>query len=384
MTRFIMAPLINVNDDHALLSLWTKPDHSLVRKGEVIAVLETSKATIDVESEDAGYLNILVPAGAQVVVGEIIGALCDQPDESPERVPEKHEPEEDRGVERKVTKKAEIAATKASLDLNRIRLEIPGAGTITEADVAGYLKRHGAGSSMGESGGRDHVDDTYPHNRQQRLLLIGGGLGAVQVLDSLSRIEHQRATAIVDDNPDLGGKTLMGVPILGGQESIEVLFKQNLFDAAIVSVSTSITFRQRMGDKLGKLNIPMANVIDPSARVQRNALLGDGNVILAYCQIGACARIGNGNFFSPYVDVEHHCVVEDFCTFGPGVMMSSLVTVGARVKFGTGIFIEPKLTIGPDCIIGSGAILARDIPPNSIVKTKVNYSIRSRSYRALS
>jgi acetyltransferase-like isoleucine patch superfamily enzyme len=60
-------------------------------------------------------------------------------------------------------------------------------------------------------------------------------------------------------------------------------------------------------------------------------------------------------------------------------MMSSLVTVGARVKFGTGIFVEPKLTIGPDSIIGSGAILARDIPPNSIVKTKVNYSIRSRA-----
>jgi sugar O-acyltransferase (sialic acid O-acetyltransferase NeuD family) len=379
MTRFIIAPLVNVNDDAALLSVWTKPDHSLVRKGEIIAVLETTKATVDVESEEAGYLHIFVPSGAQVAIGEIIGALCDTPDESIERPPEKHAPEEDRGVERKVTKKAEIAATKAGLDLKRIQVEIPGAGTITEADVAAYLGRHGAGLSIGESGGRDTVDDAYPQNRQQRLLIIGGGLGAVQVLDSLSRIEHQRATAIVDDNPDLSGKTLMGVPILGGQESVEALFKQNLFDAAVVSVSTSIAFRQKMGDKLGQLNIPMANIIDPSSRVQRNAVLGVGNVILAYCHIGACTIIGNGIFFSPYVDVEHHCVVGDFCTFGPGVMMSSLVTIGARVKFGTGIFIEPKLAIGHDSIIGSGAILGRDIPPNSIVKTKVNYSIRSRS-----
>jgi sugar O-acyltransferase (sialic acid O-acetyltransferase NeuD family) len=379
VTRFIKAPMVNVNDDAALLYAWSKPDKSFVHKGEIIAVLETSKATVDVESEDTGYLHIFVPASTQVVAGEIVGALCDKPDEVPERPRGEYESEEDHSSERKLTKKAEIVAIKAGLDLKRIQIDISGAGTITEADVAAYLGKHGAGSSIEEGRSRDLIDDSYPQNRQQRLLIIGGGLGAVQVLDSLCRIEHQRATAIVDDNPDLRGKTLLNVPILGGQEAIESLFKENLFDAAVVSVSTSITFRQRMGNMLRQLKIPMANIIDPSARVQRNAILGEGNVILAYCHIGACTTVGNGNFFSPFVDVEHHCEVGDFCTFGPGVMMSSLVIIGARVKFGTGIFIEPKVAVGSDSIIGSGAVLTCDIPPNSIVKTKVNFSIRSRA-----
>jgi sugar O-acyltransferase (sialic acid O-acetyltransferase NeuD family) len=379
VTRFIKMPMVNANDDSALLCAWTKPDKSLVNKGEIIAVIETSKATIDVESEDTGYIHIFVPAGTQVLVGEIVGALCDKPDEVPERSQSNSEPREDRSIERKVTKKAELAVAKAGLDMKRVKIEIPGAETITEANIVAYLEQHGYGSSIAEGGGNDLVDDSYPRNRQQRLLIIGGGLGAVQVLDSLCRIEHQRASAIVDDNPDLVSKTLLGVPILGGQEAIEALFKKNLFDAAVVSVSTSITFRQRVDHMLRQLNIPMANIIDPSARVQRNAVLGVGNVILAYCHIGACTSIGNGNFFSPYVDVEHHCSVGDFCTFGPGVMMSSLVKIGARVKFGTGIFIEPKLVVGSDSIIGSGAILTRDIPQNSIVKTKINYSIRSRA-----
>lgn len=379
MTRFIKMPMVNANDDSALLCAWTKTDQSLVRKGEIIAVIETSKATVDVESEDTGYIHIFVPAGTQVLVGEIVGALCDKPDEVPERPLSKYEAQEDRSMARKVTKKAELAVTKAGLDMKRLQIEIPGAETITEADIVAYMEQHGAGPSITEGGGSDLVDDSYPRNRQQRLLIIGGGLGAVQVLDSLCRIEHQRATAIVDDTPGLVGKTLLGVPILGGQEAIEVLFKKNLFDAAVVSVSTSIAFRQRMDNMLRQVNIPMANIIDPSARVQRNAVLGVGNVILAYCHIGACTSIGNGNFFSPYVDVEHHCNVGDFCTFGPGVMMSSLVKIGARVKFGTGIFIEPELVVGSDSIIGSGAILTRDIPHNSIVKTKINYSIRSRA-----
>lgn len=372
-------PLVNVNDDSALLTTWTKPDKTFVHKGEIIAVLETSKASIDVESEGSGYLHIFVPAGSQVVVDEVVGALCDEADETPERPSDDYESRQDNSAGRKITKKAELAANKAGLDLERIEFDIPGAGTITEADITAYLGKLGSDLSVGADRGRDLVDDSYPQNRQQRLLIIGGGLGAVQLLDSLCRIEHQRAAAIVDDNPDLTGKTLLSVPILGGQEAIEVLFRQGLFDAAVISVSTSIAFRQKMGDKLHQLNIPMANVIDPSARVQRNAVLGVGNVILAYCHIGACSSIGNGNFFSPYVDVEHHCELGDFCTFGPGVMMSSLVRIGPRVKFGTGIFIEPKLTIGSDSIIGSGAIITCDIPENSVVKTKVNYSIRSRA-----
>ena len=42
--------MVNANDDSALLCAWTKTDQSLVRKGEIIAVIETSKATINVES----------------------------------------------------------------------------------------------------------------------------------------------------------------------------------------------------------------------------------------------------------------------------------------------------------------------------------------------
>ncbi|MGB6429965.1 MAG: biotin/lipoyl-containing protein [Candidatus Acidiferrales bacterium] len=372
--------MVNVNDDTVILTRWVKPEGSLVHKGEPIAVIETTKATFDLESEHAGYLRAFAADGATVAVGEILGAICETADERPEK-PVAPAPVIAAGgaASRKVTKKAEIAARKAGLDLEKLIAEIPGTGAVTEAEIRDYLAHRGSRTAAAPRlDARDLVDDAYPQNRQQRLLLIGGGLGAVQLLDSLTRVENQRATAIVDDNADLHGKTVMGVPVLGGQNDIEGLFARKLFDAAVVSVSTSVAFRQRMFENLAQLKIPMANVIDPSARVQRNAALGTGNVILAYCHVGSCAVIGNGNFLSPFVDVEHHCAVGDFCTFGPGVMMSSLVNIGNGVKFGTGVFIEPKITIGSNSIIGSGAILVGNIPENSIVKTTMGYTVRPR------
>jgi len=379
VTLYIEAPLLNVNDEVVTLIRWTKPARSLVRKGEPLAVLETSKATFDLESPHSGYLHAFVSEGETVSVGAVIAALTEGVDEVPKKPAAAEPGAAAPDSSRKITKKAELAARKAGIDLNVLRASVPGEGAITESDVSEYLSRSVAKKASEAPSFPDLVDDAFPTNRQQRLLIIGGGLGAVQVLDSLARIDDQRATAIVDDNPELRSKSLMGVPVLGGQKDIEALFAQKLFDAAVVSVSTSIGFRQRMYEKLRQLQIPAANVIDPSARVQRNAVLGGGNVILAFCHIGSCAILGEGNFLSPYIDIEHHCKIGNFCTFGPGVMMSSLVNVGDSVKFGTGIFIEPKLSIGSNSIVGSGAILVGNVPENSIVKTTMGYTIRPRS-----
>jgi sugar O-acyltransferase (sialic acid O-acetyltransferase NeuD family) len=379
MTTFITTPMLNVNDDGAFLSAWLKSHKAYVNKGEIIAVLETSKATVDLEAEESGYLHLFVEAGKEVPVGEVLGAICETADDTPEPPQLQAKPEVAQNAERRITKKAEIVAARAGLNSSDILSLIPGDAPITESDIIAHLGQSHKGTSPQATINGDLVDDAYPQSRRQRLLIIGGGLGAVQLLDSLSRIEHQQATAIVDDNRELTGKTVLGVPILGGRESIEELFQKGIVDAAVVSVSTSIPFRAEMSSKLTQLKIPMANVIDPTARIQRNAIVGGGNVILAYCHIGACAVVGDGNFLSPYVDIEHHCTIGNNCTFGPGVMMSSLVKVESHVKFGTGIFIEPKLSIGSESIIGSGAILTRNIPPYSVVKTKVNYTIRARS-----
>ncbi len=58
--------------------------------------------------------------------------------------------------------------------------------------------------------------------------------------------------------------------------------------------------------------------------------------------------------------------------FGPGVKFSGSVTVGDCTRFGAGIFVEPKITIGSNCLVASGAILIKNVPSDSIVRTKMS------------
>ena len=146
----------------------------------------------------------------------------------------------------------------------------------------------------------------------------------------------------------------------------------------IIAFSNDITARSDLFNDLKSKGIKFTNIIDPSVILHSNYQIGEGNIIIANSRVGACATIGDNNFFSAFSGIEHHCRIGSGCTFGPGVIMSSRVNILDNVKFGTGIFIEPGVNIEENSIIASGAIITCDIPSNSIYKTRIDASIRPK------
>jgi sugar O-acyltransferase (sialic acid O-acetyltransferase NeuD family) len=271
---------------------------------------------------------------------------------------------------------AEILAARHGIDIAAIAERVDR--SVTERDVEEYhASRPGSRRSPLPTDVRDHLDDLYPHNRVQRLLVIGAGRGAVQILDVLTRDPRQRAVGLLDENPAMTGKTVMGCPVLGSTSDAHRLWEEELFDAAVISISTSIEARVRIFDACTAAGIRFANVVDPSALVLSNATLGAGNVILELCHIGAATTIGDNNFMSARTHLEHHNTVASHNTFGPCVVTSSRVEIGSRSRLGTGIFVEPGILIGDDSVVASGAVLTRNVPPATVVKVKTTTELRS-------
>jgi sugar O-acyltransferase (sialic acid O-acetyltransferase NeuD family) len=354
---------------------WLRDKGVLVKKGEVIAVLETSKASFDLQAEQQGYFTPLAESGTEIKVGQVIAALTATQDE------EVHLPEElpvavlATAVQPKSwTKKAELLAQKYKIDIAKIA-ETLGKESIGEADVEAFAKNNHAPAHE-TSDATDLVNDVYVTNRQQRILLIGAGLGAAIVADIIARTPQQRLIGILDDNPKLQDKRFMGSPILGKIAEVPALWERGAFDTMVIAISTLLKLRADLYEKFSAMGIPFANVIDPTVSICSNVQMGQGNIIFGFCRIGACTFIGNNNFISAYTNIEHHNTLGSHCTFGPGVLTSGDVKINDRVKFGTGIFIEPHLTIGANSVVSSGVVLTTNVPDNSIVKAKANFSIQ--------
>src|SRR5690348_2140164 len=77
---YIAAPREGVNDDLVRVVEWLVKEGAPVTSGQAVAVVETTKATIDVTAESSGYLFPLATAGAEVGVGGRLAVIAPRPE----------------------------------------------------------------------------------------------------------------------------------------------------------------------------------------------------------------------------------------------------------------------------------------------------------------
>lgn len=77
----ITVPTVNSNDTDALLVSWAVNDGEMVRVGETIAVLETTKATFEVPAEADGLLRVVALIHERCKFGSVIGYIFEDAEE---------------------------------------------------------------------------------------------------------------------------------------------------------------------------------------------------------------------------------------------------------------------------------------------------------------
>ena len=88
MSTQILMPALSPTMTEGKLAKWLKTQGDMVKPGDVIAEIETDKATMEVEAADEGRLaQILVPAGTEgVAVNTPIAVLADDDRRQPRQM----------------------------------------------------------------------------------------------------------------------------------------------------------------------------------------------------------------------------------------------------------------------------------------------------------
>ncbi len=92
MAETISMPKLGFDMQEGVLIRWVKNEGESVNKGDVLAEIETDKATVEVESSASGVVRkLLVEAGSVVPVGDpiaVVGSADEKIDEAPTKVAE--------------------------------------------------------------------------------------------------------------------------------------------------------------------------------------------------------------------------------------------------------------------------------------------------------
>lgn len=343
----ITMPRITSNDDFVTLGCWCVDRGTFVKKGQTLAVLETTKETKDLVAEEDGYISYEIPEGTEVEVGDVVAEITDGPVEAAKTCAAVEKTDH-------ISKKAMELIKKYHISV----AELPTDKVIREKDVLKLV----------------NGDSVQRQSAANEILIVCGGNVARMCIDAIRLMGGYRFGGITDMYAE-PGTTLMGVPYLGDIDVLRRKYQEghrtavNAYGGLANTTSDPLFFaRKKLYEEIKECQFFMPNVIHPKASVESSSTMGEGNLIFSGAYVGSEAFIGNDCMINTGAIVSHNCVLGDHCRISPGAVLAGDVTVGENTIVGMGVTVYMGVKIGKNVIIYNGKHVFNDVPDNSVVR----------------
>jgi len=193
---------------------------------------------------------------------------------------------------------------------------------------------------------------------------LGAGGHARVVIEILQCGNIYEIAGLLDSRPDLQGKNVLGVPILGDDDMLPELMREGVehFFVGVGSVGDSAP-RRNLFEKAVGLGMEPVSAVHPQAVVSPSAELGTGVTVMAGAVVNACARLGMNVIVNTSAVVEHDCALGEHVHIATGAKLAGGVQVAAGAHVGAGATVLESINIGEDAVVGAGAVVVRDVAP---------------------
>lgn len=342
MVSEIKMPRLGVNDDYITLVRWLVKDGDMVRKGQKIAEIETSKETNEIKADEEGMIHLAMSEGKDVAVGEIVATIGDA-------VRQKEVESTETGL--RATAKAQKLIEENGIDISKL----PKDRLIREKDVIGLIDK------------KYQIEEV----KTNKVLIYGGG-GFGKIAIEILKTQHTyELYGIVDlKYPDL--KEILGIPVIGSDDDLGRLVKDGytkIFNG--IGFSHKAHWRKEPYEKLREFGFEFINVIHNSAQIEPSARMGAGNLVCAGAIIGSEAKIGSNCIINSGAVISHDCIISDHCHIASGAVIAGSVTIGENTLIGQNVTIYSSVVIGKNVTILNGCSVFRSVPDNTVVKENV-------------
>ena len=196
------------------------------------------------------------------------------------------------------------------------------------------------------------------------LVVIGAGGFARETAQAVRDAGDFELLGHLDDNTDLHGTEVDGVPVLGGCDLVHALPEARV--VICVGNPRDYAARARLVRRFALPTDRYATVIHPTAAVSATSRVGPGSVLLAHCVLTAAVRVGAHVAVMPHVVLTHDDVVEDYATIASGARLGGGVRLERGVYVGSGALVREGTAVGAWSLVGMGSAVLGDVPPGEV------------------
>lgn len=132
-------------------------------------------------------------------------------------------------------------------------------------------------------------------------------------------------------------------------------------------------------DRCHEAGLQLVSAVHPSALVLDLARIEPGCWISAGAIVGYKAELEAGAMVNNGAQVDHHCILGSCVQLDPGVVLAGHVTVRELAHIHTAATVINRIEIGRGAIVGAGAVVIRNVPPDTTVAGVPAQPIQSSS-----
>lgn len=354
----IQIPLVNPNEPEALLASLEVQEGQAMKKGEVIALVETTKSTAEVQAEAEGYLvGLMYQEGDSLRAGDVLAYIGDSPSAHDLALPpwagqatDQAETPPDPG-DLRITAPARELALEMDIDL----AALPRGPLITQQMIREQFARMPS-----------PIKAPTPSDDTRVLIYGAGGHGR-----SLAALIQERGSYQIQGFLDDGvpaGDNILGFKVLGGREALPSLRRKG--------IQYCINGVGGIGDLQSRLNVYTwlreagffcPTVIHPTAFLEDSASLADGVQVFPFAYVGTEVQVGYGCIINTGAIVSHDCILGPYVNLSPGATLAGGVIVGEEALIGMQATVNLNVKVGKRARIGNGATVKDDVPDGGVV-----------------
>lgn len=176
-----------------------------------------------------------------------------------------------------------------------------------------------------------------------------------------------KIVAFLDDNKNLHGSMVSGIPVIGGSELFPVLQKEYGIEAVYCPIGNN-KIRVKILENANSYGLKTPNFIDASVKISNDAVIGNGVYIIAGATIMPYAVLDDYVMISMSANIAHHSHLKKGTFISTGVNFGASITAEEYSYIGIGATIMTGVKkLGKNCKVGAGAVVIRDIDDNTVV-----------------
>lgn len=204
----------------------------------------------------------------------------------------------------------------------------------------------------------------------KNIVIYGSGGMAREIVGLIEDINEVNPTwqikGYIDDINGANQEVINGYQVLGTKEILKDLDRDTYMVLAIADPSA----KEKIHQTIIEYHFNFATLIHPTAKIAKNALIGNGSIIGIDCIISVNVVIGHHVFLNMRSVVGHDAEIHDYASCLVNCIIAGNVAINEGAFLGSNCVIMEKKKIGRKAKISMGAVVNFDVADGAVVMSR--------------